>query len=73
MEPWNRNASPQASATFIEEVLNQLAELAALKGYRALASTLMMAALDAARAAAGPPDQAIDRASDKTRDKASDH
>lgn len=73
MEPWNRNASPQASATFIEEVLNQLAELAALKGYRALASTLMMAALDAARAAAGPPDQAIDRAPEKTRDKSSEH
>ncbi len=73
MEPWNRNASPQASATFIEEVLNQLAELAALKGYRALASTLMMAALDAARAAAGPPDQVTERASDKPRDKSSGH
>ncbi|MDP3868754.1 hypothetical protein [Phenylobacterium sp.] len=73
MEPWNRNASPQASATFIEEVLNQLAELAALKGYRGLASTLMMAALDAARAAAGPPDQAPDRTPDKTRDQTSDH
>jgi len=57
METWNRNASPQASASFIEEVLKQLAELAALKGYRGLATTLMMAALEAARASAGPPDR----------------
>ena len=56
MEPWNQKATPQASAAFIEEVLNQLAELAAHKGYRGLATTLMMAALEAARAAAGPPE-----------------
>jgi hypothetical protein len=56
MEPWNPKASPQLTASFIEGVLNQLAELAATKGYRALATTLMMAALEAARAAAGPPD-----------------
>ena len=29
MKQWNPKASPQATATFIEEVLNQLAELAA--------------------------------------------
>ena len=58
MKTWNPRAAPQATATLIEEVLNQLAELAALKGYRALATTLMVAALDAARAAAGPPDRA---------------
>ena len=57
MKQWNPKASPQATATFIEEVLNQLAELASTRGYRALATTLMMAALDAARAAAGPPDK----------------
>jgi hypothetical protein len=57
MEQWNPKASPQATATFIEEVLNQLAELASTRGYGALATTLMMAALDAARAAAGPPDK----------------
>lgn len=68
MEPWNRNASPQASATFIEEVLNQLAELAALKGYKALATTLMMAALEAARASAGPPDRVPDKVQDRTTD-----
>lgn len=56
MEPWNQRATPQDAAAFIEAVLNQLAELAATKGYRGLATTLMMAALDAARAAAGPPD-----------------
>ncbi|MES2342245.1 MAG: hypothetical protein V4597_11250 [Pseudomonadota bacterium] len=56
MEQWNPKGSPQATAAFIEEVLNQLAELAATRGYRSLATTLMMAALDAARAAAGPPD-----------------
>ncbi len=50
------DSSPQMVAAFIEESLNQLAELAARKGYRALATTLMMAALEAARAAAGPPD-----------------
>ncbi len=55
MEQWNPKGSPLAAVAFIEEVLNQLAELAAAKGYRALATTLMMAALDAARAAAGPP------------------
>ncbi|MDP2011946.1 MAG: hypothetical protein Q8K11_17380 [Phenylobacterium sp.] len=58
MEQWNPKGSPQAAATFIEEVLNQLAELASTRGYQALATTLMMAALDAARAAAGPPDKA---------------
>ncbi len=47
---------PEMVAAFIEETLNELAELAARKGYRALATTLMLAALDAARAAAGPPD-----------------
>lgn len=57
MKQWNPKASPQVTATFIEEVLNQLAELASTRGYRALATTLMMAALDAARAAAGPPDK----------------
>ena len=57
MEQWNPKGSPQAAMTFIEEVLNQLAELASTRGYRALATTLMMAALDAARAAAGPPDK----------------
>ena len=50
------DSSPQMVAAFIEESLNQLAELAARKGYRALATTLMLAALEAARAAAGPPD-----------------
>ncbi len=58
MEQWNPKGSPQAAATFIEEVLNQLAELASTRGYQSLATTLMMAALDAARAAAGPPDKA---------------
>ena len=57
MKQWNPKASPQATATFIEEVLNQLAELASTRGYRSLATTLMMAALDAARAAAGPQDK----------------
>ena len=47
---------PEMVAAFIEETLNELAELAARKGYRALATTLMLAALEAARAAAGPPD-----------------
>ena len=47
---------PETVAAFIEETLNELAELASRKGYRRLATTLMMAALDAARAAAGPPD-----------------
>ena len=49
---------PETVAAFIEETLNELAELAARKGYRALAETLMLAALDAARAATGPPDPA---------------
>ncbi len=57
MQPWNPKASPQATATFIEEVLNQLEDLASTQGYGSLATTLMMAALDAARAAAGPPDR----------------
>jgi hypothetical protein len=52
------DSSPQMVAAFIEESLNDLAELAARKGYRALATTLMMAALEAARAAVGPPDPA---------------
>lgn len=56
MDPWNPDASPRASAAFIEAVLNQLSDLAATKGYKALATTLMLAALEAARAAAGPPD-----------------
>jgi hypothetical protein len=43
-------------AAFIEESLNDLAELAARKGFRALATTLMMAALEAGRAAGRPPD-----------------
>lgn len=55
MQPWNSNATPQAAAAFIEEVLNQLAELASVKGHRALATSLMLAALDAARAASDPP------------------
>ena len=49
---------PETVAAFIEETLNELAELAARKGYRALATTLMLAAMEAARAATGPPDPA---------------
>lgn len=45
-------------AAFIEETLTDLAGLASRHGYRALASTLILAALEAARAAAGPPDPA---------------
>ncbi|MDP1616494.1 hypothetical protein [Phenylobacterium sp.] len=41
---------------FIEEMLRDLSELAAVKGYRGLATTLMVAALEAARASAGAPD-----------------
>ena len=50
------DSSPQMVAAFIEESLTELAELAARKGYRALATTLMLAASEAARAATGPPD-----------------
>lgn len=52
------DSSPQMVAAFIEESLNDLADLAARKGYHALAATLMMAALEAAQAAEGPPDPA---------------
>ena len=49
---------PEMVAAFIEETLNELAELAARKGYMGLAGTLMLAAGEAARAATGPPDPA---------------
>ena len=49
---------PETVAAFIEETLNELADLAVRKGYRALAATLMLAAQEAARAALGPPDPA---------------
>lgn len=49
--------SPEMVAQFIEETLVELADLASRKGYRALAGTLMIAALEAARAAAGAPDE----------------
>lgn len=44
---------PETVAAFIEETLNELAELAARKGYRNLAATLTLAAMEAARATAG--------------------
>jgi hypothetical protein len=47
---------PEMVAAFIEETLNELAGLAARKGYRNLAAILVMAAREAARAAAGAPD-----------------
>ena len=50
------DSSPQMVAAFIEESLNELADLAGRIGYRTLANTLMLAALEAARAAGGPPD-----------------
>lgn len=54
--PLPHDASPQQVALFIEEMLSDLSELAAVKGYRGLATTLMVAALEAARASAGAPD-----------------
>jgi len=56
IEPLPPNASPQRVAVFIEDMLRDLSELAAVKGYRGLATTLMIAALEAARASAGAPD-----------------
>ncbi len=58
MTPPRDPSRPEMVAAFIEETLTDLAELAVQHGYRALASTLIMAALEAARAAAGPPDPA---------------
>ncbi|MDO8902768.1 MAG: hypothetical protein Q7V15_15595 [Phenylobacterium sp.] len=49
-------ASPQQVAIFIEEVLRDLSEVAAIHGHRGLATTLIVAALEAARASAGEPD-----------------
>ncbi|MAK81099.1 hypothetical protein [Phenylobacterium sp.] len=57
--PLPHDASPQQVALFIEEMLRDLSELAAVKGYRGLATTLMVAALEAARASAGAPDTEI--------------
>jgi dihydroxyacetone kinase len=56
IEPLPPNASPQRVAVFIEDMLRDLSELAAVKGYRGLATTLMIAALEAARASAGAPE-----------------
>ncbi|MFP5448972.1 MAG: hypothetical protein ACLGHU_09530 [Alphaproteobacteria bacterium] len=53
------DASPQQVVVFIEEMLRDLSELAAVKGYRGLATTLMVAALEAARASAGAPDTEV--------------
>ncbi|HEX5380362.1 MAG TPA: hypothetical protein VFW47_17420 [Phenylobacterium sp.] len=50
------DSSPQLAAAFIEESLHELAELAARKGYRALAGALALVAREAARAATGPPE-----------------
>jgi len=47
---------PETVAAFIEETLNELAELAARKGYQSLAATLTLAAMEARRAAGGPPE-----------------
>ena len=56
IKPLPPDASPQKVAAFIEDMLRDLSELAAVKGYRGLATTLMVAALEAARASAGAPD-----------------
>jgi hypothetical protein len=61
LRPLPPDASPQQTAAFIEAMLRDLAELAAVKGYRGLSSTLVVAALDAARAAAGEPDPPVQR------------
>lgn len=56
IQPLPPNATPQQTVAFIEAMLRDLSELAAVKGYRGLSATLLVAALDAARAAAGDPD-----------------
>ncbi|WP_375269051.1 hypothetical protein [Phenylobacterium sp.] len=62
IQPLPPDASPQHVAAFIEAMLRDLSELAAVKGYRGLSATLLVAALDAARAAAGEPDPPPPRA-----------
>lgn len=59
LAPLPPDASPQQVVLFIEEILRDLSELAAVKGYRGLATTLMVAALEAARASAGAPDSEV--------------
>lgn len=59
LAPLQPDASPQQVVLFIEEILRDLSELAAVKGYRGLATILMVAALKAARASAGAPDAEI--------------
>ena len=49
-------SSPQMVAAFIEESLQELAELAAKMGFHNLSATLTLAAMEAGRAAFDPQD-----------------